>query len=107
MGHLLGNVRAYFLAAVCCVGSFLFAYDTGIIGGILVLPSFQKDFRYSNAAKVNVNSNSNSLLQAGGMSYSLHQAVYKADYTQLSFHVSSSGPLRLALVAAGRLPSLP
>ncbi|KAF2118421.1 general substrate transporter [Lophiotrema nucula] len=65
MGTPLGNVRAFFLAGVCCIGSFLFAYDTGIIGGILVLPSFQKDFRYSNAAKTNVNSNSNSLLQAG------------------------------------------
>ncbi|KAL2827889.1 general substrate transporter [Aspergillus pseudoustus] len=65
MGKLLGKVRAVFLVSVCCVGSFLFAYDTGIIGGILTLESFQHSFRYSAAERTDINSNSNSLLQAG------------------------------------------
>ncbi|KAJ9644820.1 hypothetical protein H2204_001282 [Knufia peltigerae] len=65
MASRMGTIKAYFLVAVCCTGSFLFAYDTGIIGGVLTLQSFQDDFRYSNKEKTNVNSNSNSLLQAG------------------------------------------
>ncbi|KAL4882270.1 general substrate transporter [Aspergillus karnatakaensis] len=65
MGKLLGRLRAVFLVSVCCFGSFLFAYDTGIIGGILTLESFQHSFRYSDAERSNINSNSNSLLQAG------------------------------------------
>jgi hypothetical protein len=67
MGKLLGKIRAIFLVSVCCVGSFLFAYDTGIIGGILTLESFQHSFRYSDAERPDISSNSNSLLQAGGM----------------------------------------
>ncbi|KAL2827965.1 general substrate transporter [Aspergillus cavernicola] len=65
MGKLLGRLRAVFLVSVCCVGSFLFAYDTGIIGGILTLESFQNSFRYSDAERSDISSNSNSLLQAG------------------------------------------
>lgn len=62
----LGTVRAVYVAALSCVGSFLFAYDTGIIGGILTFPSFQRDFRYTAAQRATVGSNSTSLLQAGG-----------------------------------------
>ncbi|KAK5102157.1 hypothetical protein LTR70_007467 [Exophiala xenobiotica] len=65
MGKQLGTFRAFFMVAVCCTGSFLFAYDTGIIGGVLTLDSFQKDFGYSSKQKTTVNSNANSLLQAG------------------------------------------
>ncbi|ETI23266.1 hypothetical protein G647_05065 [Cladophialophora carrionii CBS 160.54] len=65
MSSRLGTFRAFFLVGVCCVGSFLFAYDTGIIGGVLTLKSFQNDFRYSDKQKTSVASNSNSLLQAG------------------------------------------
>ncbi|KAL4929765.1 sugar porter family MFS transporter [Aspergillus undulatus] len=65
MGKLLGRLRAVFLVSVCCVGSFLFAYDTGIIGGILTLDSFMESFRYSESERSDINSNSNSLLQAG------------------------------------------
>jgi hypothetical protein len=66
MSRALGAFRAVYLVALCCVGSFLFAYDTGIIGGILTFPSFQRDFRYGSADKATVSSNSTSLLQAGG-----------------------------------------
>ncbi|SPQ21498.1 c85be177-f7e5-4f44-876e-fa3418e71205 [Thermothielavioides terrestris] len=65
MSRALGAFRAVYLVALCCVGSFLFAYDTGIIGGILTFPSFQRDFRYGSADKATVSSNSTSLLQAG------------------------------------------
>ncbi|KAK1485408.1 hypothetical protein CPAR01_12184 [Colletotrichum paranaense] len=61
----LGTFRAFYLVALCCVGSFLFAYDTGIIGGILTFQGFQEDFRYGPSQKANVGSNSTSLLQAG------------------------------------------
>lgn len=66
MGKLLGQLRAVFLVSVCCVGAFLFAYDTGIIGGILTLDSFKESFRYSQEQSSDISSNSNSLLQAGG-----------------------------------------
>ncbi|KAK3302824.1 general substrate transporter [Chaetomium strumarium] len=61
----LGNFRAYYLVALSCVGSFLFAYDTGIVGGVLTLESFQKDMNFTAADKANVSSLSASLLQAG------------------------------------------
>jgi hypothetical protein len=66
MTRALGTFRAFYLVALCCVGSFLFAYDTGIVGGILTFPSFQRDFRYTTKDKANVGSLSTSLLQAGG-----------------------------------------
>ncbi|KAF5624326.1 quinate transport [Fusarium sp. NRRL 52700] len=65
MTKALGTFRAFYLVALCCVGSFLFAYDTAIVGGILTFPSFQRDFRYTNRDKANVGSLSTSLLQAG------------------------------------------
>lgn len=66
MSKALGTFRAVYLVALCCVGSFLFAYDTGIIGGILTFDSFMDDFRYDEAHRSTVASNSTSLLQAGG-----------------------------------------
>lgn len=66
MSQALGTFRAVYLVAICCVGSFLFAYDTGIIGGILTFDSFQRDFRYDESQRATVGSNSTSLLQAGG-----------------------------------------
>ncbi|KAK5452840.1 hypothetical protein LTS15_006988 [Exophiala xenobiotica] len=65
MGKRLGVFRASYVVALCCIGSFLFAYDTGIVGGVLTLASFQHDFRYTKAEKTQVNSNCVSILQAG------------------------------------------
>jgi len=65
MAKALGTFRAVYLVALCCVGSFLFAYDTGIVGGILTFKSFQRDFRYGEDQRASVGSNSTSLLQAG------------------------------------------
>ncbi|KAJ9605350.1 hypothetical protein H2200_010007 [Cladophialophora chaetospira] len=65
MGKTLGTFRACYVVALCCIGSFLFAYDTGIVGGVLTLPSFQNDFRYTKGEKTQVNSNCVSILQGG------------------------------------------
>ncbi|RMZ91536.1 hypothetical protein DV736_g1225, partial [Chaetothyriales sp. CBS 134916] len=65
MGKRLGLFRAIYVVALCATGSFLFAYDTGIVGGVLTLPSFQRDFRYTKAEQTHVNSNCVSILQAG------------------------------------------
>lgn len=51
--HLLGNVNANP------------HQDTGIVGGVLTLPSFQRDFGYSEEQKTQVNSNCVSILQTG------------------------------------------
>ncbi|KAH6606882.1 hypothetical protein Trco_006035 [Trichoderma cornu-damae] len=61
----LGTWRATYLVALSCVGSFLFAYDTGIVGGVLTLDSFMRDMGFSERDKENVASLSASLLQAG------------------------------------------
>lgn len=62
----LGTFRASYLVALCCIGSFLFAYDTGIVGGVLALESFQRDMGITSTSRATVSSNSASLLQAGG-----------------------------------------
>lgn len=67
MSQALGTFRAVYVVALCCWGSFLFAYDTGIIGGILTFEGFPVDFRYGPDQASDVASNSTSLLQAGGM----------------------------------------
>ncbi|MCJ1307850.1 hypothetical protein MMC25_001498 [Agyrium rufum] len=95
MAQKLGNLRAIYVVCICCMGSFLFSYDTGIIGGILTLASFevcgcdetsllytlslipvqyeaqwlnlilQKDFRYTKAQSVTISANAVSVLQGG------------------------------------------
>ena len=66
MGKRLGNFRATYLVALSCIGSFLFAYDTGIVGAVLTLKSFQRDMGFTAKNKTTISSNSASLLQAGG-----------------------------------------
>ncbi|KAJ5721554.1 MFS sugar transporter [Penicillium malachiteum] len=75
MGRRLGLLRAAYLVSASCMGSFAFAFDTGVIsrsvyvpGGVLSLSSFQKDFGYSHytsSQKTTVNSNAVSILQGG------------------------------------------
>ncbi|RAL16299.1 putative MFS sugar transporter [Aspergillus homomorphus CBS 101889] len=65
MGRKLGLFRAICLVSASCMGSFAFAFDTGVISGVLTLSSFQRDFRYTAAEKTSVNSNAVSILQAG------------------------------------------
>lgn len=65
MSNRLGTFRAVYVVSLCSIGSFLFAYDTGIVGGVLTLASFQRDFRYTKAERTQVNSNCVSILQGG------------------------------------------
>ncbi|KAJ6148293.1 hypothetical protein N7497_010275 [Penicillium chrysogenum] len=69
---LFKNIRVYVLATVAYTGSFLFGYDTGVMGSVLELPSFKADFGleegspgFSNAKNAQVSSNVVSLLTAG------------------------------------------
>lgn len=66
-----GNLRVYVLATVAYTGSFLFGYDTGVMGSVLELPSFKNDFGlsasggFSSSESAQVSSNVVSLLTAG------------------------------------------
>ncbi|KAF2218774.1 MFS sugar transporter-like protein, partial [Elsinoe ampelina] len=60
-----GKLRAYYLGAVVCIGGFLFGYDSDIIGGVLTLSSFQRDFRYSAKQNTIVSSLAVSLQNLG------------------------------------------
>ncbi|KAI1747696.1 putative MFS quinate transporter [Xylaria castorea] len=61
----LGKVRAYWLGSVVCFGGFLFGYDSGIVGGVLTLASFQGDYRYGKGAGTRTNSLAVGLQQLG------------------------------------------
>ncbi|PQE03251.1 quinate permease protein [Rutstroemia sp. NJR-2017a BBW] len=39
------NIRIYLLTLLCCLGSWMFGYNNGVIGGVLVLPAFHSDFK--------------------------------------------------------------
>ncbi|KAI9635769.1 sugar transporter [Dioszegia hungarica] len=45
------NSRAYLCAAIGFLGIFLFGYDAGLGGGVLVLPSFASDFGIEGTAE--------------------------------------------------------
>ncbi|KAI3397448.1 hypothetical protein diail_10779 [Diaporthe ilicicola] len=64
-GTRLGKIRAYWLGCVVCIGGFLFGYDSGIVGGVLTLKSFQRDYGYTNAGATRTNSLSVGLQQLG------------------------------------------
>lgn len=59
--------RVYILTAVASFGGMLFGWDTGMIGGILTLASFQKSFALDKHSKnfSNLQGNIVSVLQAG------------------------------------------
>ncbi|KAH6683065.1 general substrate transporter [Halenospora varia] len=66
------NYRVYLLTSVAYMGSLLFGYDTGVMGSVLALSSFKKDFGlptessgFANAKNAKVSSNVVSLLTAG------------------------------------------
>ncbi|RDW68273.1 hypothetical protein BP5796_08930 [Coleophoma crateriformis] len=64
------NIRVYLLAIICCLGSWVFGFPVGSIGGVIVLPSFQDDFHLpavGSHAYNNVTSNIISLFQVGGL----------------------------------------
>lgn len=63
--HLLGRLRAYWLGSVVCMAGFLFGYDSGIVGGVLTLPSFEHNYRYLPKHQTRTNSLAVGLQQLG------------------------------------------
>ncbi|KAJ5932548.1 hypothetical protein N7516_007037 [Penicillium verrucosum] len=66
------NYRVYVLTSVAYLGSLLFGYDTGVMGSVLALSSFKKDFGlpvessgFSDEKNAQISSNVVSLLTAG------------------------------------------
>ncbi|KAL1310582.1 hypothetical protein AAFC00_000860 [Neodothiora populina] len=66
------NRRVYLLTTVSYAGSTLFGFDTGVMGSVLALPSFKKDFGlptdksgFSSSKNAEISSNVVSLLTAG------------------------------------------
>ncbi|KAJ6019608.1 hypothetical protein N7522_001675 [Penicillium canescens] len=66
------NYRVYILTSVAYMGSLLFGYDTGVMGSVLALSSFKKDFGlpvdssgFSDDKNAQISSNVVSLLTAG------------------------------------------
>ncbi|KAL4940306.1 hypothetical protein BDV06DRAFT_230400 [Aspergillus oleicola] len=69
---LLKNSRLYVLTAVAYTGSFLFGYDTGVMGSVLALDSFKDDFNlptgstgFASSREAEISSNVVALLTAG------------------------------------------
>ncbi|KAK7543045.1 MFS sugar transporter-like protein [Phyllosticta citricarpa] len=61
----LGDLRAYWLGAVVCMGGFLFGYDSGIIGGVMTFSTFENDFNFTKKQKTRISSLCVSLQQLG------------------------------------------
>ncbi|KAJ7763408.1 general substrate transporter [Mycena metata] len=61
----LGDLRAYWLGTVVCIGGFLFGYDSGLMGAIITFASFQEDFRYGKGVATKTNSLVVGIQQAG------------------------------------------
>lgn len=66
------NYRVYLLTSVAYMGSLLFGFDTGVMGSVLALTSFKKDFGlpegssgFASAKNAHISSNVVSLLTAG------------------------------------------
>ena len=62
--------NAYTIALSASMGSIFFGWDTGLMGGILTLKSFQNYFginKMSASAQANFNGNIVSIMQAGAL----------------------------------------
>lgn len=64
------HTRVYVLATLACLGSWMFGYNVGVIGGTIVLPSFHSDFHLPDIGTSEYNtisSNIISMFQLGGL----------------------------------------
>lgn len=59
------NWRVFAIVAGSCFGGMLFGWDTGAIGGVLAMKATQERFNYTPEAKVTLDQNIVSTLQAG------------------------------------------
>lgn len=63
------NCRVYLIAFLSCFGSWMFGYNNGIISGVLILPSFHRDFNLpavGTSTYNDIEANIVSMLQVGG-----------------------------------------
>ncbi|KAK3686305.1 hypothetical protein LTR37_019943 [Vermiconidia calcicola] len=51
-GTRQGAIRAYLFGYFLCTSGFLFGYDTGIVGGVLTMASYERDFGYTDNTTV-------------------------------------------------------
>lgn len=72
--------RAYLLTIIAAFGAMLFGWDTGLIGGILTMSSFQQSFALDKHSKnfSNLQGNIVSILQ-GGCFFGAASSFYLAD----------------------------
>ncbi|KAK6076458.1 hypothetical protein SCUP234_07192 [Seiridium cupressi] len=65
--HEVYNWRVYLLAGSACFGAMSFGWDSGVIGGVIEMPSFQSDYGLTGdkLAIANLKGNIVSVLQAG------------------------------------------
>ncbi|EDR12046.1 uncharacterized protein LACBIDRAFT_183424 [Laccaria bicolor S238N-H82] len=125
--HIFQNIRVYWLAFIAYWGIVLFGYDTGIAGGVVSQPFFQKHFGLVKADGTidtkrsnEVSSNVVSVLQAGAFFGALGSAPMSAKYgrkwTLVGFSaifavgailttVAGGAKHGLALIYAGRVIS--
>ncbi|KAL3296767.1 General substrate transporter [Colletotrichum asianum] len=116
------NYRVYLLATVSYMGSLLFGYDVGVMGGLLPFESFKRDFGlpsgssgFADEKVAEVSSNVVSLLTAGcffgALSAALTNERYGRRYSLMAYAVvfllgaslQVGSPKSLQYVNAGRV----
>lgn len=116
------NYRAYVLTSVAYLGSLLFGYDTGVMGSVLALASFKRDFGlppdssgFASSTNAAVTANVVSLLTAGCFFGSIAAAFlndrFGRRYTLLFFicwflagaAVQTAAARHIAQIYAGRV----
>ncbi|KAI8154487.1 Quinate permease [Colletotrichum sp. SAR 10_70] len=116
------NYRVYLLATVSYMGSLLFGYDVGVMGGLLPFESFKRDFGlpsgssgFADEKVAEVSSNVVSLLTAGcffgALSAALANERYGRRYSLMAYSVvfllgaslQVGSPKSLQYVYAGRV----
>lgn len=55
--------KIYTLTAASCMGAFLYGYDSGVMGGVLALESFQRSFRLYGLEKVDLANHSGETIE--------------------------------------------